>query len=157
MTRIGITGHRYFAAGTQPLVEDAVAAVLATVDGPVEAVTSLAVGADQVLARQVLALGGTVTFVQPCHRIEASFADDELAEFRRLRDLATVVPLPFVEADEAAYEAAGVVVVALSELVIAVWDGLPAVGKGGTGDAVAAAHALGRSVEIVWPAGAARA
>lgn len=157
MTRIGITGHRYFAAGTLPLVEEAVATVLATVDGPIEAITSLAVGADQVLARQALQRGGSVTFVQPCRQAVSSFRDDERAEFERLRELATVVALPFDEPSNDAYEAAGVVVVALSELLIAVWDGLPAVGKGGTGDAVAAARALGREVEILWPEGAARA
>jgi hypothetical protein len=42
------------------------------------------------------------------------------------------------------------------ELMMAVWDGQPADGHGGTGDVVERARALGRPVTVVWPAGAAR-
>jgi hypothetical protein len=40
--------------------------------------------------------------------------------------------------------------------MMAVWDGHPADGRGGTGDVVERARALGLPVTVVWPAGAAR-
>ena len=42
------------------------------------------------------------------------------------------------------------------EHVVAVWDGQPSDGHGGTGDVVAAARARGLPVTAVWPEGAAR-
>jgi hypothetical protein len=39
---------------------------------------------------------------------------------------------------------------------LAVWDGFPATGAGGTADAVAYAHEHGRSTVVVWPEGAQR-
>jgi hypothetical protein len=41
--------------------------------------------------------------------------------------------------------------------LVAVWDGLPARGVGGTAEVVADARELGLPVEVVWPAGAWRA
>jgi len=52
--------------------------------------------------------------------------------------------------------AAGKRVVDISEHVIAIWDGRPAGGYGGTADVVAYAHAVGRDVTVIWPAGVVR-
>jgi hypothetical protein len=43
----------------------------------------------------------------------------------------------------------------VSEL-LAVWDGKPARGHGGTADVVAAAREQGRTVRVIWPAGSTR-
>jgi hypothetical protein len=48
----------------------------------------------------------------------------------------TVVRLPFSTPTEAAFLRAGEVVVEMSDLLIAVWDGKPARGLGGTADVV---------------------
>ncbi|GAB3209552.1 hypothetical protein [Nocardia tengchongensis] len=40
--------------------------------------------------------------------------------------------------------------------LLAVWDGLPARGYGGTADVVATAHARGLPVTVLWPEGAER-
>jgi hypothetical protein len=64
--------------------------------------------------------------------------------------------LPFVESTEEAHMAAGQALVDRSELVLAVWDGAPARGFGGTADIVAYAHQRGVPVEVVWPPGASR-
>lgn len=42
------------------------------------------------------------------------------------------------------------------ELMVAVWDGQPADGHGGTGDVVERAGVLGLPVTVVWPTEAAR-
>ena len=44
----------------------------------------------------------------------------------------------------------------LAEKLIAVWDGQPARGYGGTADVVSAAKEKNIPVTIVWPPGAAR-
>lgn len=51
---------------------------------------------------------------------------------------------------------AGRRVVNLSDLLIAVWDGEVAKGKGGTVDIVCYARERGRNVVILWPAGISR-
>jgi hypothetical protein len=43
-----------------------------------------------------------------------------------------------------------------SDVLLAVWDGRPARGFGGTGDVVAYARRRGVPVEVVWPRGAER-
>ncbi|MFG2222777.1 hypothetical protein [Streptomyces sp. NPDC048644] len=46
--------------------------------------------------------------------------------------------------------------VGLVDRLIAVWDGQPARGYGGTADVVAYARSTGVPVEVVWPDGATR-
>lgn len=162
MTRIGVTGHRLLAPASLPVLVKALADVIADVadfsDGPVEAVTSLAIGADQMVARLVLEAGGTITFVEPCRQVATTFAPDDVAEFERLRALSSVVAMPYDEASEEAFLAAGLEVLARSQVLIAVWDGEPGRGKGGTADVVEAASAdPAKDVRIVWPDGASRA
>lgn len=82
----------------------------------------------------------------------------ELAAFRRLLALASEeVLLPFSAPAEDAFWAAGREVVERSDKLLAIWDGLPAAGLGGTADVVRYARAAGKDVEVIWPAGAARA
>ncbi|MFJ8953478.1 hypothetical protein ACIRO1_25525 [Streptomyces sp. NPDC102381] len=52
--------------------------------------------------------------------------------------------------------AAGKEVVDQSDVLLAVWDGKPAGGKGGTADVVAYAQRQGMDVRIIWPLGATR-
>jgi hypothetical protein len=52
--------------------------------------------------------------------------------------------------------AAGAIVADRCERLIAVWDGRPALGLGGTGDVVRYAQGIGRDVVVVWPDGARR-
>lgn len=64
--------------------------------------------------------------------------------------------LPFDTANRDAYAAAGEVVLADVAALVAVWDGAPPDGRGGTGDTVQTARARGLPVTIVWPDGARR-
>lgn len=52
--------------------------------------------------------------------------------------------------------AGGRVVVDRSARLLAVWDGQPARGHGGTAGVVAYARKRGVPVEVIWPEGAAR-
>lgn len=157
MTRVGITGHRDLAGRTREAVAAALAAELAALR-PVDGVTSLAEGADQIFADEVLAAGGTLTAVIPCTGYERSFVTDGgAAAYRGLRARACeVIELDFGEPSDEAYWAAGRRVVELADALLAVWDGSPSGGVGGTADVVAFARERAVPTTVIWPAGARR-
>ena len=157
--RIGITGHQIIPAAAFTFVVDGIADVLARNAVDLIGVTSLAAGTDQLFAEAVLARGGRLHVVVPSAGYETTFTNaDDLARFRRLMAAAeTVEQLPSSEPSEDAFFDAGVRVVELSELLVAVWDGLPTRGtKGGAADAVACARSRRVPVEVIWPAGVLR-
>jgi hypothetical protein len=153
---VGVTGHR-----TLPRPEALEAEVDVVLDGlsggaDVHLLTSLAEGADRLVAHRVLArVGGTIGAVLPLEPddYEHDFADEPSRhDFRRLLSLATSSAV--VDADPAAdriarYEAAGYAVVEGSDVLVALWDGEPARGRGGTALVIEHARQLGRPVTIV--------
>ncbi|WP_344151672.1 hypothetical protein [Kribbella yunnanensis] len=123
----------------------------------INGVTCLAKGADQIFAQAVLDSGGQLTVVLPSLNYrEAKVKPANLARFDDLLSRADVVYMPFDEAGRTAYMAASEELVSRSELLVAVWDGKPAGGYGGTADVVEHARTLGLPVHIVWPEGAER-
>lgn len=52
--------------------------------------------------------------------------------------------------------AVGRTVVGRCDLLLAVWDGQPAAGLGGTADVVSHVNDRGKAVEINWPDGSSR-
>jgi hypothetical protein len=157
MTRVGITGHRDLRDRTHRLVAAAVATELAAYR-PLHGISALAEGADQIFADQVLEARGALTAVIPSRDYAAAFGTDAGGEaYRRLRALATeVIELPFGSASEDAYWEAGRRVVCLSDVLLAVWDGGPSGGMGGTADVVAFAGEQGVPTTVLWPAGSRR-
>jgi hypothetical protein len=146
--RIGITGHRRLdPPGAWAWVEAAMAKTLDDCNNDLVAVTSLAIGADQLFAALVLRRGGAVHAVIPFADYERTFSAEDLDAYRRLLAASTVEILDTPGTDEDAYLAAGQRVVALSDLLIAVWNGEAARGKGGTGDIVG--YAVGRGVQTI--------
>lgn len=157
MTTIGITGHINITSETRAMVARELSEILAAQPAPLVGLSSLAPGADQTFAWAVAAVGGDIVFVRPCARIEDSIPEWNLAHFRAARDLAVdVVALPFEEPSEDAYLAAGEYIADNVDLLVAVYDGRPAGGKGGTGDIVERRNAARRPVLVVWPPGSAR-
>jgi hypothetical protein len=148
LTRVGVTGHqRLDDPEAWPWVGNAMGEQLAGMVPPLIAVTSLAVGADQLLARLVLERGGRIYAVLPFADIERSFSLGDRPAYRELAKKAIVEVLDTPGTDQDAYLAAGQRVVELSDIVLAVWNGKPAKGKGGTADVVA--HAMRRSVPLI--------
>lgn len=157
MTRIGITGHQTIPAQALPRVRRGIRAALVEKSAPLEGYSSLADGADQLFASILLELGGRLHAIIPANNYESTFDGPALARYRKLLDAATdVKQLSFDEPDEAAFDAAGRSVVDHSDVLIAVWDGKAARGRGGTADAVNYARAREVPVHIVWPAGMTR-
>lgn len=156
--RVGFTGHQSLTRPTRRTVVAAIATLLDDFDDDLVGITSLAEGADQLFAFTVLATGGHLHVVIPSAGYERSFADERaLKGYHALLGLAgDTTTLPFTEPGEDAYLAAGEAVVDSCDVLVAVWDGQQAAGRGGTGDIVGYARERGADVRIVWPPGARR-
>ena len=159
MERIGVTGHRAIPEEARAHVLEGMRAVLCGLDGAMEALSSLAVGADQLFAALALDHGAQLTAVIPSGDYEAGFDDQEdLARYRMLKARAVrEVRLDFPHSTDEAYYAAGAYIADHCDRLLAVWDGRPARGLGGTGDIVTYARTLGRPVTVIWCEGVQRA
>jgi hypothetical protein len=159
VTRVGCTGHQSLTPTTRRDVAAAIARVLAEQsEGTLVGFSSLAAGADQLFALAVLAAGGQLHAIIPSQGYERSFASDQArntyAALLTLTD--DILTLPFAEPNEDAYLAAGHEVADRCDMLVAVWDGQEAAGKGGTGDVVSYARNRGVDVRVIWPSGARR-
>jgi len=159
LTVVGCTGHQALSAATQVAVAGAFSAWLRRLDnGCLEGVCSLAVGTDQIFARALMAAGGRLHVIVPCEGYVSTFTTKEaLSSYLEL--LASSVSrreLPYRSPSEEAFMAAGRAVADQCDLLLAVWDGAPAGGLGGTADVVLYAQDSGKPVEVIWPAGATR-
>lgn len=151
--RVGITGHQKLADATDwQWVADRIDDFLATA-GVVTGLTSLAAGADQLFAERVVAQGGRLYVIIPHERYEESFTarEDRVRYEALLRQARDVEILKTSSSHEQAYLLAGYRVADLADIVLAVWDGKPAAGKGGTADMVKYALAKGVSVVHINP------
>ncbi len=157
MTRIGITGHRDLSERTHVLMAAALATELARFS-PLRGISSLAEGADQLFAEQVLKAGGALTAVIPSADYGLSFETSAgRTAYRLLRDQAEdVIDLPFPAPSDRAFWAAGQRVVGLADVLLAVWDGSPSAGMGGTADVVGFAGRHGVPTIVLWPPGSQR-
>lgn len=136
---VGVTGHRELPdVEAWVWVRAELQTFLAGLCAPLLGVTSLAIGADQVFAETVLDLGGQIEAIIPFAGYEGTFRNDaELEKYEKLKNLcAHVETLAYSATEEEAFFNAGKAVVDRSDLLVAVWDGEPAHGLGGTGDIV---------------------
>lgn len=158
--RVGVTGHRpnKLREAELPTLRQRVGEVLAVVkqvarevaaddsagysDAPplLGIVSALAEGADRIVAQVALGCGFELQVALPCAETlyQQEFAGQEsVTEYERLRGQATVVlALDGTPRSPAAYEAVGRCVVRHCDLLVAVWDGQEAAGRGGTADVV---------------------
>jgi len=159
MHRIGITGHRQFDEPTSRLIREALRRVVAACPShDLVGVTCLAEGSDTLFAEAVADRGGRLEVVVPALRYREALPRSHRRAYDELLARAdSVHRLPLTESDEAAYLAGSHRMLTIIDRLVAVWDGLPARGVGGTAEVVAAARERGLPVEVVWPAGARRA
>jgi len=157
VTLVGATGHQHFPAEFIPTIVHEVRSRLSLLEPPLTGVCSLAAGADQLFAEQVLSLGGNLRVIVPSQGYESTFEEGDLEHYRQLLDRAeTVEILQFASPAEAAFLGAGQRVVELSDLLLCIWDGESAKGLGGTADVVAYARDCGKPTIVIWPPGASR-
>jgi hypothetical protein len=169
--RIGVSGHRFLAEidRIDTGVDEALSRIKAAFPRrPLVVVSSLAEGADRVVARRIFArcpdAGLLVALPMPKREYLEDFSSaGSREEFESLFARATCVVEAQAQvggekpseshraADErrhASYEAAGSFVVDHCDALIAVWDGRRAQGRGGTADVVA--HARERGMPLAW-------
>ena len=136
---VGVTGHRELPdVEAWVWVRAELHQFLAGLCRPLLGVTSLAIGADQVFAETVLDLGGQIEAIIPFPGYERTFRNKaELRKYEELKSLCVhVETLSSSHTEEEGFFSAGKTVADRSDLLLAVWDGEPAHGLGGTGDIV---------------------
>lgn len=118
------------------------------------AYSALAIGADQIFAHGALGLGLPLVGVIPFEDYPNDFEGKDRVEFERLLNLCREVHrLRRKQRSKDAYLAVGKWTVDQTDYLVAVWNGLPAAGKGGTGDIVEYARKKGKPVFVIDPAG----
>ncbi|WP_159942444.1 MULTISPECIES: hypothetical protein [unclassified Nocardiopsis] len=157
MIRIGVTGHR----ALTPQVSDDVTHLITTHLAPhgphMTGVSCLADGADTLFAQAVLAAGARLEAIIPARGYREALPPEHHPVYDRLlARAARVRELPHTESTSRAHMAAGRLLVEHCDHLVAVWDGKPARGPGGTADVVAYARALSRPVTVLWPEGTSR-
>lgn len=145
-------------SATRRAVAAEISAVLAASNDEFVGMSSLALGADQVFAFAVLSAGAHLHAVIPSDAYEDSFTTDaSRTSYRALLNLAAQnTTLEFPAPSQDAYLGAGQHIVDHCDILLAVWDGEAAAGKGGTADVVNYARERGVSTRIIWPSGASR-
>jgi hypothetical protein len=162
--RVGVTGHRVLPADRLEGLRMELASALGRVrelfppgdETPVvlSAVSALAEGADRLVAETVLATPGgglEVALPLPASDYRQDFAGEASnREFDLLMERASLVLEAAASSSrEEAYEKAGRYVVDRADVLIAIWDGEPSRGRGGTADIVRYALETRRPVLLV--------
>ena len=157
MIIIGVTGHRFLVEVNklQVGIDQALTRLADRWPGEAWSVIScLAEGADRLVVARALALRPSAHLIAvlplPASDYQADFLPGESRqEFQHLLGLASETILtPTAASRNEAYWAAGETLLARATVLIALWDGLPAQGRGGTGELVAAARQ--RGLPIAW-------
>lgn len=158
MTRLAITGHREFPEPTERLVDAALRAeVRKHANGELVGLSCIADGADALFARAVLDAGGSLVVVVPAEKYREGLPKSHHATYDALMArAANVINLDHVESNSEAHMDASLRMIAEADELLAVWDGEPARGYGGTADVVDAARQKTLPVTVVWPEGAVR-
>lgn len=158
MSPFGITGHQTIPEEALNRINLDLTKVLSQFSLGLVGITSLAAGADQLFAKKVIELGGKLNVIIPCNNYESTFSKhSDLECFLSLLDKAEKIEtLDFTAPSEEAFLQAGYRVVDSSLMLIAIWDGRAAKGKGGTADIVNYARDHNVEVFIIWPPGVVR-
>lgn len=145
------------AAETTALITNRLRQVLDELDTDVIAVSLLADGPDSIFAQEVLRRGGRLRVVVPATRYRDGLPPEHHATYDRLLAQASEVErLDYIDSSEEAHMAGSQAMLDHIDLLLAVWDGQPARGYGGTADVVQAAEDRRIPVMVLWPEGATR-
>jgi len=156
IVRIGITGHRHLGELEKIMagVDSAVTRILARFpDSDFRILSALAEGADQILAKRLLLVPDSKLWVPLPLPKEEYLKDFRTVQTKEeftslLGEAERIISMPQMEKREEAYLAAGKYIVENSDLLLAVWDGKPARGKGGTAEIIGLARR--RGLPIAW-------
>ena len=161
IVRVGVTGHRSIPdesaiARAVDRVLDLIRETSSSSDGApavIEVVSPIAEGADRIVAHVALKDPGArlrVPLPFPKEDYKNDFKTSKSrADFENLLEKACeVVVLPATPTRNAGYEQVGHYVLDNCDVLIAIWDGEPSRGQGGTAEIVEKARAMGR--KLYW-------
>jgi hypothetical protein len=151
MTAIGVTGHRILADLDKVTrgVDEALDQIQRTFGRPpLTVISALAEGADRLVVHRALARPETRLVVPLPLPVAQYMLDFESIESRDellglLERADDVITLPAVASREAAYEGVGSYILDHADVLLAIWDGRPTEGQGGTASVVARARQRG--------------
>jgi len=153
---IGVTGHRTL-DNPKPIisgVDKALQAIKNAFDTERMAILSpLAEGTDRMVANRALAIGGIKLIAilpMPIEKYQEDFqSSSSRVEFHDLLQRADeLIELPRTTKREESYRLTGEYLVAHCDVLIAIWDGLPARGPGGTAEIITLAR--DRNLPLAW-------
>ncbi|MCF3142191.1 hypothetical protein [Streptomyces platensis] len=156
--RVGITGHRGLPEPVEAQVRALLLEHVETYDArDLVCISCIADGPDAWWAHAVVAAGGQIEVVVPAAEYREGLPDWHHPVYDNLMQRASDVhETGLKESTSEAHQAGSEILVGLSDRLVAVWDGQPARGYGGTADVVAYAERVGVPVTILWPEGASR-
>jgi len=171
MLRVGITGHIGLDPAKMPELERGIKEAIQRIEQAfpnryLTVFSPLAVGADRLVARKLLEREATrliAVLPVPAEDYQNDFGptdehhvDFDGAELRQefrhwlsQRAIEVITMTPSATRNEA-YEKAGFYIAENSDVMIAVWDGLPSQGRGGTAEIVAKARFWRKPICHVW-------
>ncbi|MFD4259357.1 hypothetical protein ACFWR9_17455 [Streptomyces sp. NPDC058534] len=156
--RVGITGHRGLDADVERRVREILDEAVSAYDtADLVGVSCIADGPDAWFAEAVVRHGGRLEVVIPAAGYRDALPEGHHATYDALLGQASDVhETGMEEPTSEAHMAGSEVLVGLSDTLLAVWDGKPARGFGGTADVVSYAGRSGTPVRVLWPEGATR-
>ncbi|MDG9723872.1 MULTISPECIES: hypothetical protein [unclassified Streptomyces] len=156
--RVGITGHRGLGAEVERRVREMLDEAVSAYDAAdLVGVSCLADGPDAWFAEAVVKHGGRLEVVIPATGYRDALPEWHHATYDALLgQAADVHETGMDESTSEAHMVGSEVLVGLSDDLLAVWDGKPARGFGGTADVVSYARRSGIPVRVLWPEGATR-
>jgi hypothetical protein len=151
---VGFTGHRQLAdaAGAARAITAALEALRQEVPGEWIGLSSIATGSDQLFVEQLLTLGMSWHAILPLPRAEfqKDFSPSEWVDVERWLGRAEHLRTINVNGSrDDAYLDCGMATVEGADVLIALWDGEPAHGKGGTADVVEYARSIDKPVFVL--------
>ena len=156
MISVGVSGHRHLSNLDEiaRAVDEVLGKILAHfADRSLQVISPLAEGADRLVALRAIE-SFSARLIVPLPMEKSDYMRDFLTEASKsefstlLASADRAIEPPLYKTRQAAYLEAGLYVLDHSDVLIAVWDGAPARGMGGTADIVAEARR--REMPIAW-------
>jgi hypothetical protein len=143
---------------TERLIDQELRATLVELaDSDLTGVSAIADGADTLFARAVLDAAGTLIVIIPAKEYRDGLPSEHHSVYDELLSHASrVISLDHILSNSEAHMQASLRMLDEADHLIAVWDGQPARGYGGTADVVHAARERRLPVTVIWPPGAIR-
>jgi hypothetical protein len=154
---IGFTGHRHLPDSEKVgrALRSVVESLRAEVSGKLFGYSSIAIGADTIFAETCIALGipWIALLPRPREDFKKDFTESDWAKTSELLEQAArVESLPPARSRDLGYLEGGLSTVDESDILIAVWNGEPSRGTGGTAEVVAHAENLAKPIILIDPA-----